>query len=639
MQVAKAVWDNLVRQKIYKEQLSEAGITIGQEDVWQEVLKQSSVNSNPQFFNEAGLFDEEKLKLYLADIKESNPSLWNSWQQYVNDIRTNLETTTYNKLISSGLGASLKEAENQYMVEFTKLSGDYVYLPYTSIADSTVAVSKTDIENYIRAHKEEYKVDASRNISYVKFDVIPSQADENAIRNKVGSLLEDRKEYNNITKQEETLLGLKNENDIVIFFEDNNSDTPLDTLYKFKKDISTAISDKIVDGKKGDTFGPYKDQNSFKITKILEITKMPDSVKASHILIPFVGSARAGADVTQTEAQAKVTADSIAKVVRRNKSKFAGLAKEFSADKSNADKGGSLDKFAYKTMVQEFRDYAFSAKKGDIDVVKTAFGFHVIMIEDQNKPQNAYKLATFSRNIEASEETVNEAFRNSEEFALALANGTNINEAAKTKGYQVRPSLGLKILGENINGLGNQRQIVTWSFNNDTKVGDYKRFDIEKGHVVAVLTSANEEGVSSAASVINQVRPILIKEAKAKLLEAKMNGATLSDISKANNTTVKTIAAVSLSAPSITGVGTEPKVLGAMYNAEPNKLYTKVVGDKGVFAFVLKSKELPTALPNYNAKRDQLAKARKGQSYRLYEAIKKVSDIEDNRAAYYGVNN
>lgn len=638
MQAATATWNSLVRQKIYQTQLAEAGITIGEEDVWQEIVK--AYQQNPQFTNEAGFFDEAKFKTFLSEMRD-NPQdgRWARWKQYENNVKSNLETNTYNKLISSGLGASLKEAENKYMVDNTKLTGSVVYLPFSSIQDSTINVTKSDIEAYINAHKDDYKVDASRNISYVKFDIIPSAADEQAIKNTVGGYLEDRQELNKVTNSVETIQGLKNATDITLFFEESDSDVALDTLYKFKKDISTVIADQVTAGKAGDTFGPYKDGEYYKISKIAEVTQMPDSVKASHILIPFLGSRSADADTKQTEEQAKATADSIVNVVKRRRSKFADLAKQFSADRSNADKGGSLDKFDYQRMVPEFRDFSFSAKKGDIGVVKTAFGFHVVMIEDQNKPQDVYKLITFGRKIEPSKETENKAFQNSEEFALALTEGAKINDAAKEKGGQVRPAIGLKVLGEDIPGLGKQRAIVAWAFNKDTKVGSFKRFDIDKGHVVAMVTAANEEGLASASSVTNTVRPIIIKERKAAMLEAKMNGASLADIAKANNTTVRRVAGATLKAPSIPGVGTEPAVLGVMYNAEPNKLYTKIVGKNGVFAVVLDSKELPTALPNYSISRNQLAKTRQNQSTnKMYNAIKKSMNIEDNRAAYYGVN-
>ena len=71
MQASKTVWDNIVRKKIYKNQLSEAGITIGEADVWNEIVNASFVQSNPEYQNEAGLFDENKFKQFLASEKEN----------------------------------------------------------------------------------------------------------------------------------------------------------------------------------------------------------------------------------------------------------------------------------------------------------------------------------------------------------------------------------------------------------------------------------------------------------------------------------------------------------------------------------------------------------------------------------------
>ena len=73
---AKTVCDNLIKKKIYKQQLAEAGITVGEVDVWEEILNSQSVKSNPDFLNEAGLFDEEKFKQFLADTKVNNENLW-----------------------------------------------------------------------------------------------------------------------------------------------------------------------------------------------------------------------------------------------------------------------------------------------------------------------------------------------------------------------------------------------------------------------------------------------------------------------------------------------------------------------------------------------------------------------------------
>ena len=182
MQASKTVWDNIVRKKIYQNQLSEAGITVGEADVWNEVINASSVKDNPQFQNEIGLFDELKFKQFLADTKENNSQLWNAWSNYLNQIRDNAERNTYNNLVTAGLGASLKEGESQYFADNTKLTAQFVFVPYSTIADSLVAVSKGEVTAYIKENSNDFKVDESRDISYVKLNIIATTDDENAIK-------------------------------------------------------------------------------------------------------------------------------------------------------------------------------------------------------------------------------------------------------------------------------------------------------------------------------------------------------------------------------------------------------------------------------------------------------------------------
>ena len=121
IQAAKVVWDNMLRKKIYQKQLIEAGITIGEEDVWNEIISAPFVQNNPQYQNELGQFDENKFKTFLADTKENNQPLWIQWSNYMTQVRDNAETNTYNNLVSAGLGASLKESEFEYLIDNTKM--------------------------------------------------------------------------------------------------------------------------------------------------------------------------------------------------------------------------------------------------------------------------------------------------------------------------------------------------------------------------------------------------------------------------------------------------------------------------------------------------------------------------------------
>ncbi|MBA6155729.1 peptidylprolyl isomerase [Tenacibaculum sp. S7007] len=630
MQAAKTVWNNLIRQKIYQTQLEEAGITVGDEDIMNALYDTQFVQNDPRF-QTSGIFDKAKFKEFLATIKEENGADWKNWQNYMASLKNNIEKTTYDNLVAAGLGSSLKEAEANYINENTKVTGKYVYVPYTSIADSLVVLKKSDVQNYIDNHKNDFQVEASRDINFVKFNITPTAEDENAIKAEVAKLIEDSDDRGVVIK------GLKNATDYAEFFEENESDINLDQALKFKVQVPQVIAEEIFNGKEGDVFGPYKDAGYFKLSKVTEVTQLPDSAQASHILIPFVGASSAGADVTQTEAEAKVTADSLLTVVKANKSKFADLAKEMSSDKGSAEKGGFYDWFGYNRMVPAFRDFVFEGKKGDMGVVKTPFGFHVIKIDDQKNFQPVVKLATFGRKIEASEATENTIFQNAETFALDLANGKNFDEVVKEKSLSSQPAVGLKSLDETVPGIGKEREIITWAFDKENGVGSYKRFDVEGGYIVATLTGVTEKGLMPVDKAINRVRPILTNERKAKMIEDKISGSTLADIAKSVNVTVKNATNVNLKSPTLSGVGNEPKVIGAMLNAAEKTVVNNVVGDKGVFAFEVEKKEAPTALPNYETFRKRIANERKNKTFQMYEAIKKASNIEDNMSSFYGI--
>jgi peptidylprolyl isomerase/peptidyl-prolyl cis-trans isomerase D len=622
MQASKNVWDNIVRKKIYQNQLSEAGITVGESDVWREVINASSVQNNPQFQNEIGTFDELKFKQFLADTKENNSQMWAAWSNYMNKIRENAEKNTYNNLVTAGLGASLKEGEFQYFSDNTKLTTQFVFVPYSSIADSLVSVSKSEISSYIKENATNFKVDESRDISYVKFDITPTSEDENLIKEEVAGFIEDLKTSSNEKE----------------FLDENDSDADLDENFKFENSVNKTVSSDIFKGSKGAVVGPYKDKGFFKISKITATNKMPDSVKASHILIPFVGAQRVAPEITRTEDEAKKLADSILKVVKRNRSKFARMAKDFSSDKGSAEKGGFYDWFNYSRMTPEFRDFVFEGKKRDIGVVKTPYGYHVIKIDGQKNFQRVVKLATFSRKIVASETTENAIFQESEQFALSISKDKKFFQVANENKYKTNPAIGIKALDEFVPGLGSQRQIISWAFGKETTTGDFKRFDLEGSHVVAFVTAKTEKGLLSPAKATNRVKPILINEKKAQLIAEKFSGNTLEALSKENATTIKNANGVTLKNPTLAGAGSEPKVVGAMFHAELNKVYKNISGRKGVYAFVLTNKELPSALPNYETLRKNISAERKRKTIMIYEAIKKASDVQDNRASLYTAN-
>ena len=640
MQGVNAAWDNLIREKVYKTQLEKSGIIVGEKDVWDEIVSQPFVQTNPQFQNEAGLFDEEKFKEYIATLKdaatedEQGKATWLSWLNYESNIKSNLQIKTYNNLITAGLGVTLKEGEYFYVDNNTKLDLEYVYIPYSYIADSLVTVSDDEIKSYVKKNPEDYRTEASRNLSFVKFDIKATLADELAIKKQLQDIISDREEYSSAAKSNIQIAGFANTENVEEFFRDNSSDTPLDSKFYTKSKLNQTIADSLFKLTTGEVYGPYKDGEFYKLSKLVEVKQMPDSVKARHILIPFLGARSAAPSVTQNELEAKNTADSLLVILKKDKSKFEEFVTQFSSDTGSISKGGKYDWFPYERMVPEFRDFSFENKVGDIAVVKTDFGFHIIEIEGQKNKQPALRIATFSRKIIASEETENNIFQKAETFASELSQGKDMLELAKEDSLTVQPVLSLKALDERISTLGDQRPIIRWAFENSTKENDIKRFDIENGYAVVKLTAKRKKGLSLGNFKFS-IRNILLNEKKASLIKQKIKGDNLEEIAQSFNKTVNSSKAVSLGSPVLPGVGRSTEIITILTNLEENKTYTGIEAQNGVFVVKIVKKDKPTVLDNYKSFSYTILNARKAKSTQSFEAMKKMADIEDNRATIY----
>ncbi len=264
------------------------------------------------------------------------------------------------------------------------------------------------------------------------------------------------------------------------------------------------------------------------------------------------------------------------------------------------------------------------------------FGYHVIKIDDQKNIQKALKLATYGQKVEVSEETENRVFEDASLFEQELANGKSFDEVAKEKSLKVSPAEGLKALDEKVPGLGNQRSIVAWVFEKDVNKGAYKRFDVQNGYVIATITDKINKGLMPVDKAITKVRPILTKEKKTKLITETMKGVTLEDIANNTKRTVRNTD-VTVKDPTISGVGYEPNVAGAMVYMAKDKVTKGIAGNNGVFAVKVINKKPAPALPNYDTERKRIANQRKNTTYKIYDAIKKSSDVKDGLTKFYGI--
>lgn len=630
-QLVNTVYDREVRKAILNQQYEDLGIDVESDQII-EFVKTSGYAQIPDFLDENGIFNEEVFKSAIADWKVNDPLRYEAWLQDEKAIIEAAKERLYFNLIKGGVGATLVEGEFDYKLANEKVDIQYVRVPYTSIADSTIEVSKSDIQAYISNHKKQFEQDKARDIRFIYFEERPSVEDENAVKEAITSLLGDTVEYDEERDATDTIPGFRNTTDMVAFL-DRNSDTKFDTIYKRQNELPAVVADTLMTLAIGEVYGPYKDGNFYRVSKIMN-KKANGSVKASHILFTWEGAERANPSITRTKEEAEAKAKEILAEARKEGAVFTTLARE-NSDGPSAPRGGDLGYFQEGVMADGFNDFCFDNPVGTIGLVETQFGFHVIKVDDK---QDVVQVATLSREIEPSEETINTLFTDATKFEMASmdAKAEDFGDIARESSYTVRPVNKIKEMDESLPGLGSQRSIVQWAFNEDTSVGDIRRFNVNNGYAVVQLTKKYKKGLMTPEDASTMALPQIRKERKAEQIIAANQGKAMDAIASDNNVSLSNATAVTLKSPTIPGAGREPLVVGTAFALGQDQTSGLIQGETGVYMLKVTKKEDAPAMENFSTYAGNLrASAANRVNGEVYNALKENAEIEDNRATFY----
>ena len=333
----------------------------------------------------------------------------------------------------------------------------------------------------------------------------------------------------------------------------------------------------------------------------------------------------------RTKEQAKAKAEAILAQVNANPDSFLMLAFT-NSDDSSAQQGGDLGYFGPNQMVKPFNDFVFNNGIGKVGLVETPFGFHIIKITDK---QDGIRLATVAQKVEASEATSDKIFTQATKFEMD-ATSKDFNAVAKEMKLTIAPPVTLKGMDEAFGPIGNQRTIVRWAFEDDTKVGAVKRFEVANvGHVIAKLKNIDNSGLVALTLARPYVEPILKNKKKAEMIKAKMTGTSLEAIAKATGASIQQATDVTMENPVLTGgVGQEPKVVGNAFALAANKLSAPIEGNTGVY--VVKNTSTLKA-PTLKSHADYVAKLKAQTASdvnRIVPALKAGAEIKDNRKQF-----
>ena len=632
MQAVNSVWDQLVRATIFRQEFERLGIDAGKQQIEMILMQNQTIVQDPRFQNETGFFDFGIFTDYINQMRVENPQAYDNWKLQEENIVGMAKENIYYDLIKSSTGFTELEGKNAYHIQNDKVNLKFVRMPYEEVPDSLFKISDVDINQYINKTKENYETEISRSVRYVIFDEVASEADENQIRADLEKLKNQRIEYNDVSKLTDTIEGLATTENITDFIE-QYSETAFDSIYKTKGILASEYADILFGLNPGDVFGPYKDSNQLKISRFLD-RKKGGAIKASHILVAFVGATRANPDITRSNEEAKKLAQDLYRKARRNPDDFAQLASE-NSDGPSKTQGGDLGFFQEGMMTDKFFDFCDRSRVGKIGLVETEFGFHVIKVTDK---EDVVLTADIVKEIVPSEETSNGVFQKTTQFEMESIKTGQMDTVANNYDYDVKFVQKVNLLDENLPDLPRQRNLVQWLFNYETEVGDIKRFSMTNGgYVVAQLSGITPKGTVNVESVKFEVIQQMLKEKKAAyLLKTHADKKSLDALASATDKEIETASAVTQENTVLAGAGTEPYVIGTAFALELNKASALIKGNSGVYMIEVISKEIAEEMESYRAYANALQNEENMSiNNSIYEALRSSAEIEDNRQLYY----
>ena len=623
-EAANRVWDQEVSIALLTSEFDKLGLRVGEKHLLEVLKADQNIGGNPLFMNAAGVFDAAKFKEYF----KSNPEQAQFLKDREKDAELNAKFQIYNTMIKAAVFTTVSEGKMKYEMEANKVNFAYVAGLYSTIKDSDVKVTDSEIVDYMKKNERKFKADESREIEYVLIEDKASPADEAEIKSKIIALLAGSVVYNQATGKNDTVAGFRTTKNVVDFV-NSHSDVPYDSTYIAKKDLPAVDADKLFSLAPGAVYGPYMYGNYYCISRSMGM-KSGVNAKASHILISYEGTQVPNKKEKRTKEEAKAKAESILAQVTANPDNFLMLA--FTAsDDSSSQQGGDLGYFGQNQMVKPFNDFVFNNGIGKVGLVETPFGFHIIKITDK---QDGVRLATVAQKIQASETTSDKIFTQATKFEMDAAD-KDFGKVAKGMGLAVAPAVSVKGMDENFGPLGKQRNIVRWAFEKDVKQGSLKRFEVVNvGHVIAKVKSIDKSGLVAVSVARPYVEQILKNKKKAELIKAKMTGSSLEAIAKAIGGTVQQATDLTMENVMLPNVGPEPRVVGNAFALTVNKLSAPIEGNTGVYVVKNTSTVKAPALKDYAPYVAKLKSQNGSEANRVIPALKENAKITDNRQQF-----
>ncbi len=634
-QIREQVWNSIIQQNIILGEAEKAGLGFSAKEL--NSLFFSNDQGNPflqanDFINpQTGKLDSDRVSQKLVAMKKAKGEEGDSYNNMAEQIKMQ---TVYGKYVALLNGSAyypgwMQEKDKSENKNFAIIN--YVAIPYNVISDSTLKVSDTDIETYVAKHKSQFKQEEGRMISYVAFSQLPNKEDSAKTKELVSNLK----------------TSFKTDTNTASFLARNGSLENFNQDYVWKSKMQRTNKDSILLLPKGEVYGPYVEGKNYTLAKMVGIKQQADSVRCRHILIKIADLKNGQiANQIRPDSTARRLIDSIA-TAAKNGADFNALVLKYSEDMGSKATKGEYS-FTYdNNLVDSFYRTVFYEPVGTKKVVlgvdnSTYVGYHYIEVLNQFKFEPAYQIAYLSKEIYASENTIQEANNN----ATKLSGQKNTKEfesyVAKNGLQKISEPTTVKENDFRVGQLRDARPMIKWVFN--AKQGDVSEpFSINDQFIVVTVDKVQSEGIQDAKTARRMVENVVSNQKKAEIIIKNLgNNPTLESAAAKYNKQVDTAGAdssVTFNSQVIANAWAEPKVIGAVFNKENQaKVSAPINGGSGVFLIKVNSIATKFAdAPEKEAEQSAQQKAtlRNQAAAGWLESLKKMATIKDNRSKFY----
>ena len=632
-------WTQMINEIVMNKEYEKLGLSVSEDELYdmmlvhpapiiaQQFTDRETGKVNKDFVDAAtGQLDVKKLN---ALVQQMNPQQEQAWAELEKAVKQQRITTKYNNLVKKGLYVTSLQAKQEYVSQNKLFNIQYIVKKYSSVPDSAVKVTDAELTAYYNEHQNDYKQeDETRKIEYVSYDIAPSQEDVDILKSDMKRIADDFK----------AKTGTEDSSFVIA---ESDSRTA-DVSYHKKGTLSPEIDSLMSHESKGFVYGPYVENNTLKVAKLIDNRLTADSARVRHILVAFEPQTKPG--LKRTPVQAKAMADSLVTLIKSKKKKFEDLVKEVSEDPGSIAKGGDYGWLNPASgFVEPFKNAGLLGKKGDLTVVETQFGYHIIEVLDRSKTESKLvKVYVIDKKIEASSKTRNSIYNKAGEFAGKYRTTEAFQKGVQDEKINKRVADNIKEGDKTIPGLETPRELVRWMYNEKTKKNDVSdAYEMGNKFIVATLVEIRPKGISPLEVVRAQVEPKAKEKKKAEQFIEFFNKSTNGE-SKFENIAIKSdlqakeMQNLSFNNTSIPGSGKEDNVIGTVVTMKAGTHSKPIIGRTGVFIVQVDNvKEAPETKDYSNIKTQSAGAIQSRVDYEVFDALKENAQIVDKKAKYY----